>query len=180
MEQNQCNVSDWFRMPAALFFRCVAIQNRKYCILLTIALILVGLALGLVLDYRYAVVSLMIFLILFPLMLAIAYIYDGFLKTCYFNTTLHKISLSANEIHVIMKWKNVKENANGDGEEKEEEVIKNLTFRKDEFGKLVVLNDSVLIRAKADKGFLWIPVDAFENEECFTEFVNKIVKNSSF
>lgn len=172
----QSNVSDWFRMPAGLFFRCLILQNGKICFLITLSLILAGLALGLAFDYRYAIIALIIFFLLIPLEVATLYIYNGFLKTCYFNTTLHKLSLSASEIHVTMKWKNVKDESNENDESEEEEFIRNITFSKDLFSKLVVLNDSVIIRAKSNKGFLWVPLNAFENEECFTEFVNKIVK----
>lgn len=173
--ENQAGVneSDWFKMPHGNFIRTILIQNGKMWLLIPVMLILIGLVLGIVADYRFAIVGLMAFFILLPLELLFIYLYYGFLETFYFNVTLHKIILDDSEITVSMKWKKIKEI---DGIVEEEDFIKSITFKRDTFCKFIVLKDAVVLRAKAEKGFLWLPVAAFEDENQFIGFVNQIIK----
>lgn len=176
MEQKESRETDWFKMPSGLFLRTILLQNGKVWISVSIALIVIGMLLGVSIDYRYAIIALMILFLLIPLEIAMLYFYYGFLECCYFNAILHKLTFEGSEIKVTMKWtKREEEEEISDGESKaEEEIYRNITFNKELFCKFVVLNDSVVFHMKTKMGFLWLPISAFEDETKFTEFVKEI------
>lgn len=177
MDQQVRKESDWFKMPHGIFIRTIIIQNGKKWILLSFLLILTGLILGVCIDYRFAVIALMIFFILLPVELLFIYLYYGFLENCYFNVTLHKILLLNTDIIISMKWNKIEETDNEKVEK--EDMVRDVIFNRNLFNDFIVLKDSVVFRMKSNKGFLWLPVSAFENEVRFTEFVNEVLTKTS-
>lgn len=166
--------SNWFRMPAGLFLRTIIFQNGKTWICFFGLLVFIGVISGIVADYRYAIIALMVLFILLPMGLLFIYLYYGFYETYYLNIILHKIIINNSEIRILMKWVNSGEDnctdEDGDG------FNKSISYKKELFGNLIALKDSVIILTKSSKGFIWLPVSAFDDEKSFTSFINNMIE----
>lgn len=148
-------------------------------------LLCLSLIAGLIWDYKWIIVALMIFFLLLPMLMAFLYYWYGLNSNCYFNITLHTIKIGESDVCVEMYFPIEKVSgteANGDAETIEHKEIEYRTIRhtlSNKFGRFTVENDSIIlpIHDRNNKGFLWLPKDAFESEREYIEAVKLLTGN---
>lgn len=132
-----------------------------------------GLILGIVVDLRWMVVGLMVVLIILPMIASFLYYYYGLKPECYINTVPHFFEFSEDGISVTMTFPKVEKTQSDEDadlpvskEEDSPQITRSEFFSYATMSPFVVNSKSVIIPFKTPlKGFLWIPEDAFDDEE---------------
>ncbi len=172
MENNGELRTDWFRMPSHLFVLAVILLYGKVWIILLSSFVLIGLAAGIIIDIRYAVIACMVLFLVLPVALLLIYLYYGLKESCYFNITMHSITVKDEDIEVLMKWNKAIEGEEDDMESVE--ATRSILLKRNSFSTPLILKNSILLKMNFNFGFIWLPVSAFEKEVDFINFVNKI------
>lgn len=152
--------------------------------LLALSLISVaGITLGIIVDIRWLLIVLMFVCIICPGLLAFLYYFHGMKRGCYVNTIPHRIVIT--EEGLILR---LLINA-GDCRSEDErccestdnsEMSSSETFvqTRDEFfpfsslARFCIGKDSAIIPLKKpDSGFIWIPADAFNDEQHLSDLL---------
>lgn len=132
----------------------------RYSWIWMLSLSLIGVAaliIGITIDIRWFIVGLMVVLIVMPMLFAFLYYYYGLRRECYVNTITHRIIFKPEGINVNLIF-----------HDKDSEDIheRDEFFAYSEMQPFEIGSKSVTIPfRKPKKGFLWIPADAFENDE---------------
>lgn len=141
--------------------------------LLSIVFIL-GVAAGLVLDIRYIIVSAMAVFILFPMVILFLYYYHGLNRDSYFNIVSHNLTFCDSGVKITMFFTSESEESEECKTDVEVETKEVTSFIKwDEIGKYRVYTDSVVYPVgKPVRGFIWLPLSAFENIDAFKSAID--------
>lgn len=124
-------------------------------------LVTAGFVLGIVVDLRLMIISLMVMFLILPGALAMIYYYYGLRKGCCLNVTSH--SLECGKDLVIVRI------FDGDDEIRREDIPYSF------FGRYRVGKDDVTFSMTGDwEGFLWLPLHAYPDEKAFIEAVELI------
>lgn len=186
-ETNEIRMSSGRFLPE-LIFRFGGIWMLSLCII-SVA----GLALGIVIDLRWFVLGLMLIFVVLPMIISFMYYYYGLRRECYVNTLPHRIRMQEDGLAVTMVFKHrkeeKKEDSNQENPEEEtghtEEPEFEITEREEIFpysmlNPMKVTSDSAMFFfRKPRKGFIWIPVNAFDDPETLSEFLERIDKKIS-
>ena len=120
-----------------------------------------GLVLGIVVDLRWLVGSLMLVCIVLPSLLLFLYYYFGLRREAFVNTVPHTLTPTEQGLQVTLKL---------DPETERQEFFHYSDMRPMQIGP-----NSVTIPLKAPaKGFIWIPANAFENPQDLEITINYI------
>ena len=163
-----------FRMGGANFLS-VLLFRYAWIWLLTLSVAGVcGIVLGIVIDYRWMILGLMVILVILPMIFAFIYYFYALRRECYVNTVNHRLVFEDDGIRAILKFRI---NAQSDGEKEDqssgaegndaeeifntrEEFFNYSDMKPYQFGA-----KSLIIGFRPPrKGFIWVPFDAFESE----------------
>lgn len=143
---------------------------------ITLICFLIALLTGIIHDARFAIISCMILFLLFPMELVMIYFYYGLRRECSFNVVNHRIMIIEDSLRVEMRFYN-----RGNSEEKENldedefSQISCVEFPLYQASKYNVFNNSIALRINDNKGFVWIPISAFDEDKQFKDFIDKIL-----
>lgn len=182
-----------FRMGPSIFLSEVIFRYGAPWLLALCALGLSGIALCILVDYRWLLAVLFLIFVLAPTLLVFIYYYFGLRREAYVNTVLH--SITANDAGLIFHLKfpanssrkdegagdvqdNVTDNVTDNGVDN---GVENGSIARDEFfGYDVMLpmrtgmkSVTIPLRAPA-KGSLWIPRSAFGSDDDMASFLKYI------
>lgn len=149
-----------FKMGAFNFILSLIFRYAWIWLLSLSLLGVAGLVLGITLDLRWFVVGLMMVFLILPMIFAFLYYYYGLKRECYINTVSHVLEIGEEGITVSMKFNDCNENEGISEYERKE------FFPYDLMKPFEVGSKSVTIPFIGKRnGFIWIPADAFENED---------------
>ena len=133
--------------------------------------------LGIALDVRYLIISLMVLFLLIPMAIGMIYIVYGFRKECSFNVIEHKLILT--DAGLVVEF--ATDTANEDGDEDRLCKNGNIIFPFSCFGNYIVYKNAVVVDLKAkDKGFMSLPLEALDNDTVKLElFLKKLLKDAA-
>lgn len=148
--------------------RCASIMAGRYAwkwITLFGILLSVSLIIGLFTDILIFIIILLVVCLTAPILLAWLFYHYGLEGESYLNVVNHKIMVEGSDFKVIVEVKN-------DSEMPEE---KEFGFSTSDLGRYTVGKENVVFPFVAPrKGFLYLPVSAFEDEEEFGVFVRML------
>ncbi len=161
-----------FKMSAGKFLTEVIFKFAAPWLLTLLALGLIGLSLGIIVDYRWMLGTLFIIFILAPTLMVFIYYYFGLRREAYVNTVLHTISLQDKGMSFTLKFPVSNHAESSDVENEEVAQVRNEFFSyADMLPMKTGLNSvSIPLRSPA-KGYLWIPRSAFQSDEDMSEFL---------
>lgn len=118
-----------------------------------------GLVLGITVDIRWLIVGLGVALIVCPMVFAFLYYYYGLRRECFVNTFTHRLLIGEDGITARLILKAADESET-------EEEIRDEFFPYSSMTRFRIGSKSAIIPfRKPAKGFIWIPADAFVDEE---------------
>lgn len=150
-------------------------QSWIYCGFL---LFFIAVVFGFALDYRIFIVAVLLVCIVAPALLLILYYNYGMKGENFLNVLEHRMELNTDSISLFLKVKGDEE-IEEDDEENEGEPVKEewkvYEYPISSFGRYSVGKDYVVFPFKSPKeGFLYLPLDAFENQNDFMEAIKMI------
>lgn len=161
--------------------QCVGIMVGRYAIwwVLGMALILILAAvIGLACDIKVLFVVLMILCMGGPALLAYLYYHYGLYGESYLNIVNHKVEVDEDSFNVLVEIPSDREDeedseSQGEGKAQDEtKQFKSFRFQVSDLGRSTVGKDYVIFPFVGEKkGFLFIPVKAFDKEEDFLDFI---------
>lgn len=161
-----------FKMSAGKFLTEVIFKFAAPWLLTLTALGLIGLSLGIMVDYRWMLGTLFIIFILAPTLMVFIYYYFGLRREAYVNTVLHSISLQDNGLSFALKFPAPNHADGSDVENEEEEIVRNEFFSYADMLPMQTGLKSVSIPLRSPaKGYLWITRSAFQSDEDMAEFL---------
>lgn len=162
------------------------LKNRKYAILGILMMFIVASGLLLLNDLRWLVIFFMILLIVLPMVVCFLYYYYGLEEWALFNSQNHSLTINKNGVGVTIYYRAI----NSQNEEESSEKInkqqgetsdineRSFVIPKNALKEHEIWGNALFVRLmnknKVLKGFIWIPVEAFEGVEEFKEFCNKL------
>lgn len=153
--------SDIFRMGRGALARTIFFRYGKTVMIVMSLLVIAGLVLGIAVDLRLMIISLMVMFLILPGALAMIYYYYGLRKGCCLNVTSHSVECGKDLLSVRI--------FEGDDEIRREDIPYS------SFGRYRVGKDGVTFSMTGDwEGFLWLPLHAYPDEEAFIEAVGLI------
>lgn len=139
---------------------------------LAIAGVILFIALGIFLDFKFYILSLLWLCILSPLMLIFLYFVKGFKPLSVLNTVPHDITVSNKKIVVsinpVLKDEDEPVSAPKDKERKVEADLKNLVKIMNSTGGWILFFDN------EPSGFLWIPYGTFSTDFSSQKFFSSL------
>lgn len=170
-----------FRMGKGEFARSLFLEKGLTAVCVLGILFLIGIFFGWLVDLRFLILSAMIIFIVTPMIIGYLYYYHALGKYYHFNVVDHNISLGDNGLLVRMYFPVIKdldmvESESGIKDWKSCKIIE-YTIRYSDFSGCDSDSKSALFHiGNPVKGFLWLPVSAFESLEKFNDTVNKITE----
>lgn len=170
-------VSRKFRMGSGDFFTYLIFKYGAAWLLSLLVVALVGLTLGIVVDIKWFVLGLMVIFVVIPMAMSIFYYFYGLKKGFFVNMVNHTIEVTDDAIKISVLPKAVaKEDSDKDSETADNEVEEvkpvDYYFSYSELSGMREGRKAIIFPLKKYKdGFIWIPFDAFENENDFSKVV---------
>lgn len=177
--------SGLFRMNGSRFAAEMVFRYGGVWISLLMIAALAGIVLGITIDWRWLVVGLMVVFILCPMALSFLYYMHGIRKECYINTVLHKVTPETDAIRITAYFKSAAEREDENDDDSKvkgeaEEVIREYEFPYAELRPYTVGSKSVTLRFKGKrKGFIWLPLEAYENPRDMAKVLEYIDSKTS-
>ncbi len=185
-----------FRMERSRLSATLLVLYGKWTLVI-LGIITIGLlCCGILFDVRWVIVALMVIFIVSPAILCYLYFFHGFRKSTVVNSIPHTLiftpdALIAKVLKRIEEDESTKEEATviedqiskkeerSNGEEKFEEHYR-LTFPYGSIKSCIPGRQGYIISLLApEKGFLWMPYDAFPNQQDLTEVTAHLRKKLS-
>lgn len=164
-----------YRMGSGRFASELLFRYGGWWLLLLSMTAVAGIVLGICLDLRWMVVGLMTVFVVIPMVLAFLYYYYGLRRECFVNTIPHKIDVSEDGITVLLRISASVQSESSDTDSLQENNDAELEYRREFFpfsamSPYRIGNNSVIIPFRSPaKGFLWIPADAYDDEEILAD-----------
>lgn len=162
------------------------LKDRKYAIFGIFMIFIAAIGLLQLNDLRWLVIFFMILLIVLPMVVCFLYYYYGLEEWALFNSQNHSLTINKNGVGVTIYYRAI----NSQNEEESSEKIneqqgetsdineRSFVIPKKAFKEHEIWGNALFVRLmnknKVLKGFIWIPVEAFEGVEEFKEFCNKL------
>ncbi|MBD5189700.1 MAG: hypothetical protein HDS95_05415 [Bacteroidales bacterium] len=139
-------------------------------------LFLTAMILGFTVDYRIFILALLLVCLIAPALLLILYYNYGMRGENFLNVLDHRIEIGSDMLSLFLKIKGG-ENEEADEENEPQEEWRRYDYPFSCFGNYSVGKDYVVFPLLAPKaGFLYLPLDAFDNHISFSEAVKRISK----
>lgn len=143
-------------------------------------LIIVAIILGFAVDYRLFILALLLVCLVAPALLMVMYYNYGLKGENFLNVLDHRIEIDQDCITLLLRVKG-EADSDPDGQEQKErnekEEWRDYVYPFSSFGNYSVGKDYVVFpMLKPKEGFLYLPVEAFFNQEEFSEAVKRISK----
>lgn len=172
--------TDRFRLRTSQFFTRLVYLHGTLPIATVLVLLLVAVVFAFALDYRFAIVALMVVFLIAPLAMAWLYLNCGFHADASFNVSWHTLSVGPDAIEITL-LKPIYGKVEEDEEEHEpvERIVgwsKGKTLRYDS-GMLrpyLTGGDGITVPLSGGKGFIAVPRSAFGDDESYKNFVDRI------
>lgn len=157
--------------------KLLALMARRYAVTAAwtgAALLAVSAVLGIFIDFRWLIVSLMLIFIVAPAMAAMLYFNYGMRPECFVNILDHRVTFSGNELVVTAYIREPQEEAEEEAVDSEESPDKEEVPRREVVYRFrcarpakyeVGTKTLTIIPAAPAKGFIIVPFDAFEEKE---------------
>lgn len=156
-----------FRMGSGRFAMELIFRYSWIWMLGLSVLSVAGIVLGITVNLRWLVVGLLVICVVIPMVLAFLYYYYGLQRGCFVNTIPHRIVVSEDGLIARLVIR--------DSEAPEEVRVRDEFFPFNRMRPFVVGNDSAVIPLKSPaKGFIWIPADAFNDENHLSDLLKTL------
>ena len=143
-----------FKMSATNFMLTFIFRYAWIWILALSMVGVAGLVTGIVIDLRWFIVGLMIILIVLPMIAAYLYYSFALRVECFVNTVNHTVSCGVTSLEVKMYF--------------DDKKTRSEFFEYSDLNMFQINAQSLTIPfAGKKKGYIWIPMSAFENEDEF-------------
>lgn len=142
----------------------------------------VGIFLGLIFDLRIALMALMVVLIIMPMIIGLLYYVHALSRECFINRLAHTVAVRDNNLIVTLYIREAKDNEaeqsadNPTDSKKEKEPGKDDCRTREEVftpreikGWELKPSGGYISLAGKNKGFLYVPFDAFDDDGDFKE-----------
>lgn len=184
--------SDCFRLGSGAFFTRLLYLHGKIPLSIIGALLLIALILAFSVDYRFAIVGLMIVFLIAPASFGWLYVKWGLAEDASFNVAWHNLEASDESltVHILRPVyeevseeeyhsdKNDEDSPKSAESPKERiagwETWREMRFESSRLGKYIVGGDGITVPVDNGKGFIAIVRSAFESDDAYLEFVEKI------
>lgn len=173
-----------FRMGGMQFVAEMIFRYAGKLMLFLSATAVLGIVLGVTVDFTWFFAALMIVFIVLPLLVAFLYYYIGLRRECFINTTIHTLNVCSQGIGVRMMFPVGDDQQDNDQEldeesqscfESERYNIREEFFPYSQMESVRIGVKSVVIPFRSPlKGFIWIPADAFSTPEALGEVLDMI------
>jgi hypothetical protein len=168
-----------YRMGGGSFALEMLFRYAGIWMLLLSVTALTGIILGITIDLRWFVIGLMVVFVVIPMVLAFLYYYFGLRRECFINTIPHTVVVNNAGVTVRMHLPDNgsdEPGAEGSSAESDKEPrIREEFFPYVQMQPYRIGSKSVIIPLRTPaKGFIWIPADAFEEQEELAEALQLI------
>ncbi len=157
------NETGWFKMKSSSFILTIIGLYGKWWIIAITFVFFIALALGLAIDIRFLIISLMILFLITPMAIAMIFIVYGFRKDCSFNVANHRLHIEGENLEV-----EIGEDTSEDKDDEEMKIValcSTVSFPLSSLLNYQVNKNYVIVRLRdKKKGFIYIPLDAFEGD----------------
>lgn len=148
------------KMPAKKMLSTLFLQYGMPWIIITISGVLIFMILGLALNYRFYLLSLIWIFLFVPLILVFLYFFHGLRPLTTFNVMPHHLVFDDDILKVRLSEKAEEDS----GEEKER--FKEYEVKKSSFVEYKLGGNYALLFFDR-QGWLWLPLEAFHSIDCF-------------
>ncbi len=156
-------VTEKFKLSQSKFIRMLIALIGNRWLWIPIFLILISATLSIIYDWRFAIVTLMVILILTPMLLAFFYIYYGLAEGCWQNILDHQLSFHKDKVEVKLF---IDKKIGYDEDERIETIEKIISTPYSEIKRLKFMSDGFVIEFNSiPYGFLYVPFTSIENIE---------------
>lgn len=173
-----------FRADRGRFARLLFERHGQGWLLAGMMLVMVSLILGVLVDYRIFILAFIVICLLGPAMMMLLYFNYGMKGENYLNVIDHRLEIGEKELTVWLLIKSLpKEGEKGENPDEEvgedraldEEVWRSMVWPLSSFGPYTVGKDYVIFPFIIQgSGFLYLPREAFADDEDFAEAVRII------
>lgn len=176
-EYSDATMSRVFRMTPGRFAAELVFRYAWIWILALSLGAVAGIALSIMVDLRWLVITLLIVCIVMPMVLAFLYYYYGLKRGCYVNTVPHRIVMTdeglAARLVIPLRDEDIAENDEEQGEARyrtRDELFPYSSLRPFTIGS----NSAIIPLSGKGAGFLWIPADAFADPENLAALLKRL------
>lgn len=178
--------TDIFRLNGAAISRTMLMLYGKRWIAAAACLLLPMILMGIFLDVRWVIVSLMAIFIVFPMLLAFLFFYYGMNRVSVVNSTRHALEFGEEGINALIYDKAEASPGSEDTQErqpaaKDEEMKPQYRLRSKTLigypcvtGYSVGVSNVVLHTTLGGKGFLIVPLSAFADKPTFMQAIEMV------
>lgn len=168
-DYSDATMSRVFKMTPGRFILELLFRYAWIWLLLLSLGAVAGLVLGVVMDLRWLVISLLIICVVTPMVLAFLYYYYGLRRGCYVNAVPHRIVIDDSGLIARL----VTGVRNSDSEE--EFVTRDELFPYESLKRFTIGSNSAIVPLREKgAGFLWIPADAFGDPEHLAALLKRL------
>lgn len=160
------------RMGKAVFFKEMLKLYGAPWILVFFLMLLTAAVLSVVHDLRWVIVAFMIICIAAPMMLAFFYIFHGMKPITVINSLPHTLSFGEEGITATLLSPHKNEETN---ETEYIELSRQLLPYSEIRSYKSGVTSIILPFEKGDKGFIWLPVSAFDEEKGMLDAMDKVI-----
>lgn len=158
-----------FRMGRKEFAAQMVWMYGKSWILIFALLLVPALIAGIFFDIRWIIVFFMLLFLVAPMLLTMFYLYHGLRPVSASNAVDHKLTFLPEGVRVTL----YNRRRDDSGEEKMEKGIERSIPYSDMKGYTVGLSSVVIPIDGKDKGFLWVPEEAFPDAKAFESAIQE-------
>ncbi len=169
MEHIKTNV---LRMSKTVFFKEMLKLYGAPWILVFLLILITAAVLSVIHDLRWIIVALMIVCITAPMMLAFFYIFHGMKPLTVINSLPHTLSFEDDGITATLLSQHKNEETN---ETEYTELSRRFLPYSEIRSYKSGVTSIILPFEKGDKGFIWLPVSAFDEENGLLDAMNKVI-----
>lgn len=148
-------------LSSKAFLKILLLKDGMTALIVCGIILIAGIVLGIVVDYYILIATMMFLFIVIPGILMFLYFSNSLKRLTILNTTPHLLSLTKDGVEILLS-----------------ETGRTTILPYDEIEGYYVYGESVVINGNDRKaGWLWLPLDAFENEEEMKWFLNQLTGN---
>ncbi len=164
--------TDVFRADRRRFAMLLMERHGQAWMLGGFFLFIVALILGFAVDYRLFILAILLVCLIAPALLLLLYYNYGLKGDNFLNILDHRIEIAENSLLLYLQVKGE--------EEDEKEEWRCYDYHFSSFSNYTVGKDYVIFpMVKPKEGFIYLPVEAFNDQEDFSEAVKRISKRES-
>lgn len=162
-----------YKMSSINFFTTFIFKFGGLWLLILSFIAVFALIIGISIDIRWLITGLMVIFILIPLIAVFIYYTFALKKECYVNTVSHLLEFTNEGVEAILMFKhgNIQDD-DSQGETSSVTDQRNIFLPYSSMERIELNANALIILFKSpQKGFLWIPENAFDNKDLFFELL---------